>query len=43
MHVEKYVCDSLIGTLLNINGKMNDGLDARSDLIEMKYEASWHR
>jgi len=35
MHVEKNVCDSLIDTLLNINGKMNDGPNARLDLIEM--------
>jgi len=35
MHVEKNVCDSLIGTLLNINGKMKDGLNARLNLIEM--------
>jgi len=33
MHVEKNVCDSLIDTLLNINGKMKDGLNARLDLI----------
>jgi len=31
----KRMCDSLIGTLLNINRKMNDGLNARLDLIEM--------
>ena len=35
MHVEKNVCDSLIGTLFNINGKTKDGLNARLDLIEM--------
>jgi len=35
MHVEKNVCDNLIGTLLNINGKTKDGLNARLDLIEM--------
>jgi len=35
MHVEKNVCDSLIGTLLNINRKADDGLNARLDLIEM--------
>ena len=35
MLVEKNVCDSLIGTLLNINGKMKDGLNARLDLIKM--------
>ena len=35
MHVEKNVCDSLIGTLLNIKGKTKDGVNARLDLIEM--------
>ena len=35
MHVEKNVCDNLIGTLLNINRKTNDGLNARLDLFEM--------
>ena len=35
MHVKKNVCDNLIGTLLNINGKTKDDLNARLDLIEM--------
>ncbi|XP_027922610.1 uncharacterized protein LOC114180495 [Vigna unguiculata] len=35
MHVEKNVCDSIIGTLLNIQGKTKDGLNARLDLVEM--------
>jgi len=35
MHVEKNVFDNLIGTLLNINGKTEDGLNAHLDLIEM--------
>jgi len=35
MHVEKNVCDSLIGKLLNINRKTKDGLNARLDFIEM--------
>ncbi|XP_031111967.1 uncharacterized protein LOC116015939 [Ipomoea triloba] len=35
MHVEKNVCDSLVGTLLDIKGKTKDGLNARLDLIEM--------
>jgi len=30
------VCDSLIGTLLNIQGKTKD--DARLDLVEMKIQ-----
>ena len=29
------MCDSLIGTLFNINGKTKDGLNAHLDLIEM--------
>ncbi|XP_028758521.1 uncharacterized protein LOC114717527 [Neltuma alba] len=35
MHVEKNVCESLIGTLLNIKGKSKDGKKARLDLLEM--------
>ncbi|CAK8541326.1 unnamed protein product [Lathyrus sativus] len=35
MHVEKNVCDSLIGTLLNIQGKTKDGYNARLDLSLM--------
>jgi len=35
MHVEKNVCDSIIGTLLNIKGKKKDGINARKDLFEM--------
>jgi hypothetical protein len=35
MHVEKNVCDSVIGTLLNIQGKTKDGVNARLDLVAM--------
>ena len=35
MHVEKNVCDSLIGTLFNINEKTKDDLNAHLDLMEM--------
>ncbi|KAL2318723.1 hypothetical protein Fmac_032599 [Flemingia macrophylla] len=35
MHVEKNVCDSLIGTLLNLPGKSKDGLNSRLDLQVM--------
>ena len=34
-HVEKNVCDNLIGTLLNINVKTKDDRNAHLDLIEM--------
>lgn len=32
MHIEKNVCDSLIGTLLNIPGKTKDGASVRRDM-----------
>src|SRR6266542_5885660 len=35
MHVEKNVCDSLIGLLLNIPDKTKDGVKARLDMQEM--------
>ena len=35
MHIEKNVCESIVGTLLNIPGKTKDGLNSRLDLIEM--------
>ncbi|RVW69554.1 hypothetical protein CK203_059352 [Vitis vinifera] len=40
MHIEKNVCESIIGTLLNIPGKTKDGLNSRLDLLEMglRYE-----
>ncbi|KAL8147931.1 hypothetical protein AgCh_005310 [Apium graveolens] len=35
MHIEKNVCESIIGTLLNIPGKTKDGMKARLDLKEL--------
>ena len=35
MHIEKNICESLIGTLLDIPGKTKDGVASRLDLIEM--------
>lgn len=32
MHIEKNVCESIVGTLLGIEGKSKDGLAARLDL-----------
>jgi len=34
MHVEKNVYDSVIDTLLNIQGKTKDGLNTRQDQVE---------
>ncbi|XP_019156907.1 PREDICTED: uncharacterized protein LOC109153494 [Ipomoea nil] len=35
MHIEKNVCDIIIGTLLNIQGKTKDGIKARKDMVVM--------
>ncbi|XP_073120763.1 uncharacterized protein [Henckelia pumila] len=35
MHIEKNVCEILIGTILNVPGKTKDGVAARLDLVEM--------
>ena len=42
MHVEKNVCDSVIGTLLNIQGKTKDGLNTHQDLAEMGIRSQLH-
>ena len=34
-HIEKNVCENIIGTLLNIAGKTKDELNSRLDLVEM--------
>ncbi|GAU23276.1 hypothetical protein TSUD_281710 [Trifolium subterraneum] len=36
MHVEKNVCDSVTGKLLNIKGKTKDGVNARLDMVEFR-------
>ena len=35
MYMEKNICDSLIGTLLNIKGKTKDSLNGHQDLVYM--------
>ncbi|KAJ0508051.1 putative Transposase-associated domain-containing protein [Helianthus annuus] len=35
MHIEKNVCDSLLGLLLDIHGKTKDGLNVRRDMEKM--------
>ncbi|KAG2405345.1 uncharacterized protein HKW66_Vig0046000 [Vigna angularis] len=42
MHVEKNVCDSVIGTLLNVKGKSKDGIKARQDLADMGIRSELH-
>jgi hypothetical protein len=36
MHIEKNVCESLLGTLLNTDGKTRDHGHARTDLKKME-------
>lgn len=35
MHIEKNICDNVIGTLLDIPGKTKDHTKARLDLIDL--------
>jgi len=42
MHVEKNMCDSVIGTLLNIQGKTKDGLNTRQYLTELGIRSQLH-
>ena len=42
MHMEKNVCDSIIGTLLNIQGKTKNGLNTCQDLAEMGIQSQLH-
>ena len=35
MHIKKKICDSIISTLLNLEGKTKDNVKARLDLQEM--------
>lgn len=42
MHVEKNICESLMGTLLGIDGKSKDGEKARLDLQHMGIRTDMH-
>ncbi|XP_021804336.1 uncharacterized protein LOC110748694, partial [Prunus avium] len=42
MHVEKNICDNIIGTLLNIKGKTKDTDNARRDLKDMNIRPNDH-
>jgi hypothetical protein len=42
MHVEKNVCEALIGTLLDIPGKIKDTLKSQMDLEEMELRNDLH-
>ena len=42
MHIEKNVCDNLVGTLLNIEEKTKDTTNARLDLQYLKIRKNLH-
>ena len=42
LHIEKNMCDSILGTLLNIEGKTKDALKAKQDLEDMNIRNELH-
>ena len=42
MHTEKNICDNVLGTLLNIDGKTKDSAKARKDLCHMGIRKELH-
>ena len=42
MHIEKNICDNLIGTLLDISGKTKDHTKARFDLLDLGIKKELH-
>ena len=42
MHIEKNICDNLLGMLLRIDGKNKDTYKARIDLEDMKIKKELH-
>ena len=42
MHIEKNICESILGTLMNVPGKTKDNLKSRLDLVEMEIRKDLH-
>ena len=42
MHIEKNICDSIVGTLLSIDGKSKDDMNSRLDLQYMGIRHQLH-
>lgn len=42
MHIAKNVCDSCLGTILNVAGKSKDTLNSRYDLVAMGVRSKLH-
>ena len=42
MHIEKNICDNLLGTFLNLEGKSKDNMKARQDLQKLNLRPALH-
>ncbi|KAG8493223.1 hypothetical protein CXB51_010565 [Gossypium anomalum] len=42
MHIEKNVCENIIGTILNVDGKLKDNLQSRLDLVDIRIRRDLH-
>ena len=42
MHIEKNVCENIVGTVLNVDGKSKDNLQSRLDLVQMGIRPDLH-
>ena len=42
MHIEKNICDSIVGTLLSIDGKSEDNMNSHLDLQAMGIRDQLH-
>ncbi|XP_050233461.1 uncharacterized protein LOC126681949 [Mercurialis annua] len=42
MHIEKNICESLLNTLMNVDGKTKDNVNARLDLEDMNISKELH-
>ena len=42
MHIEKNICDNLVGTILNIGEKTKDTIKAHEDLANLKIRKELH-
>ena len=42
MHIEKNVCDSVLGILLNMKDKTKDGVNASLDMVDMGIRPELH-
>ncbi|XP_055961889.1 uncharacterized protein LOC130015557 [Mercurialis annua] len=42
MHIEKNICDNVVGTIMDLKGKIKDNVQARLDLVVMKIRPELH-